>query len=556
MVDRPQERAGQATNHVEKQTDREIAMNRIAMLTAGAFALAASFAVTPAMAETPKDTFVQAKQIDDIITLDPAEVFEFSGGEVIAQIYDRIMTYEAEDTEKLVPGVAESYSVSDDGKTITLKIRPGQTFHSGNPLTAEDVAFSLQRVIKLDKTPAFILSQLGWNKDNVDGLVKATDPLTVQLSIPEDFAPTLVLNCLSAGVASVVDKKLVLEHEVNGDLAYEWMKSNSAGSGAFVLKSWKANETVVLEANPNDRHGAPSIKRVVIRHVPEAAAQRLMLEKGDIDMARNLTADQIQGIAGNTDLVVEAYPKADIFYLGLNQKDEHLKNPKVRQALRWLVDYQGMADTFLKGKFKVHQSFWPSGFYASLLDTPFKLDVAKAKALLAEAGYPDGFEINLDASNSSPSSDIAQSIQATMAEAGVKVNIVPGEQKQVITKYRARNHQIVLLYWSPDYMDPHSNADSFARNPDNSDDAKSKPLAWRNSWDIPEITAETDAAVKERDADKRKEMYLGLQKKLQDDSPFIIMFQSTEQVAKRNNVSGYVSGPTFDIIYYRLVTKS
>jgi peptide/nickel transport system substrate-binding protein len=556
MEDRSRERIGQLTNHVEKQTDREIAMNRITMLTAGAFALAASFAVTPAVAETPKDTFVQAKQIDDIITLDPAEVFEFSGGEVIAQIYDRIMTYEAEDTEKLVPGVAESYSVSDDGKTITLKIRPGQTFHSGNPLTAEDVAFSLQRVIKLDKTPAFILSQLGWNKDNVDSLVKATDELTVQLSIPEDFAPTLVLNCLSAGVASVVDKKLVLEHEVNGDLAYEWMKSNSAGSGAFVLKSWKANETVVLEANPNDRHGAPSIKRVVIRHVPEAAAQRLMLEKGDIDMARNLTADQIQGIAGNTDLVVEAYPKADIFYLGLNQKDEHLKNPKVRQALRWLVDYQGMADTFLKGKFKVHQSFWPSGFYASLLDTPFKLDVAKAKALLAEAGYPDGFEINLDASNSSPSSDMAQSIQATMAEAGVKLNIVAGEQKQVITKYRARNHGMVLLYWSPDYMDPHSNADSFARNPDNSDDAKSKPLAWRNAWDIPDITAETDAAVRERDADKRKEMYLGLQKKLQDDSPFIIMFQSTEQVAKRNNVSGYVSGPTFDIIYYRLVTKS
>ena len=121
MVTRPLERAGQITN-VKNQTDREIAMNRIALLTAGAFALAASFAVTPALAETPKDTFVQAKQIDDIITLDPAEVFEFSGGEVIAQVYDRIMTYEAEDTEKLVPGVAESYSVSDDG-TITQALK-------------------------------------------------------------------------------------------------------------------------------------------------------------------------------------------------------------------------------------------------------------------------------------------------------------------------------------------------------------------------------------------------------------------------------------------------
>lgn len=83
-----------------------------------------------------------------------------------------------------------------------------------------------------------------------------------------------------------------------------------------------------------------------------------------------------------------------------------------------------------------------------------------------------------------------------------------------------------------------------------------KPLAWRNAWDIPEITAETDAAVRERDADKRKDMYLALQKKLQDDSPFVIMFQNTEQVARHKNVNGFVSGPTFDVVYYRKVTKS
>jgi peptide/nickel transport system substrate-binding protein len=142
-----------------------------------------------------------------------------------------------------------------------------------------------------------------------------------------------------------------------------------------------------------------------------------------------------------------------------------------------------------------------------------------------------------------------------MGEAGVKVSIVPGEQKQVITKYRARNHQIVLLYWSPDYMDPHSNADTFARNPDNSDDAQSKPLAWRNSWEIPELTKMTDAAVRERDPEKRKEKYLELQKIVQADSPFIIMFQNTEQVARRGNVKGFVSGPTFDTVFYRLVTK-
>ena len=530
-------------------------MRRIGIGIAAAAGLLAAGLVPAGHAATPADTLVIAKNIDDIITLDPAEVFELSGGEMINQVYDRIMAYEAEDTETLVGGVAESYSVSDDGRTITLKVRPGLTFHSGNPVRAEDVAFSLQRVIRLNLTPAFILTQLGWSQDNVAEMVKAVDEQTVELTIGEDFAPTFVLNCLSAGIGSVVDKELVLANEKDGDLGHDWLKTHSAGSGAFELRGWKASESVTMEANPDHRFGAPAMRRVIVRHIPEPSAQRLLLEKGDIDLARNLTPDQIESIAGNAELVVEAYPKADIHYLGLNQKDERLANPKVREALRWLVDYQGMADTFLRGQYQVHQAFWPSGFFAALTDTPFRLDVAKAKGLLAEAGYPDGFEVEMDAPNTSPWNEVSQAIQATMGEAGVRVSIVPGEQKQVITKYRARNHQIVLLYWSPDYMDPHSNADTFSRNPDNADDAQSKPLAWRNSWEIPELTKMTDAAVRERDAEKRKERYLELQKLVQADSPFVIMFQNTEQVARRANVDGFVSGPTFDTVFYRNVTK-
>ena len=129
----------------------------------------------PVLAGTPSDTLVMAKNIDDIITLDPAEVFEFTGGEVIANIYDRVMMFEAEDLATLVGGAAESYAISDDGKTITLKLRPNQWFHSGNLMTAEDMAFSLQRVIKLNKTPSFIFTQFGWDADNVDSLVTAPD---------------------------------------------------------------------------------------------------------------------------------------------------------------------------------------------------------------------------------------------------------------------------------------------------------------------------------------------------------------------------------------------
>jgi peptide/nickel transport system substrate-binding protein len=512
--------------------------------------------LAPAEAGTPKDTLVMAKAIDDMITADPAEIYEFTGAEVGTNVYDRIMRFEAEDLTKIVGGVVETdYQLSDDGKTFTFKVKPGQKFHSGNPLTADDIAFSLQRVIKLNLTPAFLIGQFGWTPENVDGLVKAVDPNTLQMTINEDFAPSLVLNLLTSVVASVVDKKEVMAHEKNGDFGHEWLKMNEAGSGAFSMKAWRPNEAIIMEANADYRLGAPKLKRVVIRHVSEPATQRLLIEKSDVDMARNLTADQIKGLAGNADIIVNTYPSADTDYMALNQKDEHLRNLKVRQAIRWLVDYDGMVNTFLKDQYIVHQSFWPSGFFASYDENPFKLDVAKAKQLLSEAGYPNGFDITLDTTTQVPFPDIAQNIQQTFAQAGINVTIKQQDSGQLLPIYRSRQHQMVLIDWSPDYMDPHSNADSFARNPDNSDNPKTKPLAWRNAWEIPEIMAETDAAVKERDTEKRKQMYLDIQKKVQEDGPFVFLFQPTRQTAMRTNVKGWVQGTTFDVVYYRLTSK-
>ena len=529
---------------------------RRTLLTSAPLALAAALAMAhPAGAETPASTLVMAINIDDIVSLDPAETFELVGGEVNANVYDRITMYEAGQTT-LSGGVAESWEIGDDGHTIILHIRPGQTFQSGNPITAADVVFSLTRVIKLNKTPVFIFSQFGWTPDNVDDLVAATDDMTVQLKIPENLAPTLVLNCLSAGVGSVVDKEVALAHESDGDLGHEWLKTNSAGSGPFALKGWKPNENVTLEAHSGYRDGPPTIERVILSHIPEPGAQRLLIEKGDADIARNLTTDQIAGLEGNEELVVQTDPKALLIYLQVNMKHPIASKPQVREALRHLVDYEGMADSFLKGQFQVHQSFWPSGFFASLTDTPFALNVEKAKALLAEAGHPDGFAIELDAFNSSPHAEIAQGIQATMAEAGIEVTILQAERKAVYAKHRARNHEMILTHWSPDYLDPHSNADAFSSNPDNSDEAKlTGVIAWRGSWDTPENTALTAAARQELEPAKREEMYLALQESVQQDSPFVFMFQGTSQTARRANVGGFVSGPSFDQVFYRNVTK-
>jgi peptide/nickel transport system substrate-binding protein len=114
---------------------------------------------------------------------------------------------------------------------------------------------------------------------------------------------------------------------------------------------------------------------------------------------------------------------------------------------------------------------------------------------------------------------------------------------------------MLLVYWGPDYMDPHTNASSFAYNVDNSDTPKSKPLAWRNSWYIPEISKQTDEAVKERDTAKREQDYKDLQAKVMDEGAFAILFQETKQLAERANVKNFVYGPTADVVFYRLVTK-
>jgi peptide/nickel transport system substrate-binding protein len=138
----------------------------------------------------------------------------------------------------------------------------------------------------------------------------------------------------------------------------------------------------------------------------------------------------------------------------------------------------------------------------------------------------------------------------------VKLELIPGDGKQTLTKYRARTHDMYIGQWGPDYQDPHTNAETFAMNPDNNDDAKSKTLAWRNAWDIPDMTKRTAAAVTERDAKKREAIYQELQREHEKTSPFIIMFQETEVVARRANVDGFVIGPSFDNNYYAGIAKN
>ena len=541
-------------------------LNKAARILATSVALSMlSLAAPQAFAATPADTLVEGFAIDDIISLDPGEAFEITTAEVTGNTYSKLVTIDINDTSKVKGDLAESWTTSEDGLTYTFKLKPGLKFASGNPVTAEDVAFSMERAVKLDKSPAFLLTQFGLTGDNVAEKAKATDANTFVLTIDKPYAPSFVLNVLTATVASVVDKTLVMEkakavtpsadYKYESDFGNAFLKTGYAGSGPYKILGWKANEAVILEANPNYYGEAPKLKRVVYRHMKESSGQRLALENGDIDVARNLEPGDMDAVSKKEGFTVISAPKGTVYYLGLNQKNENLKKPEVVEAFKYLIDYEGIGATLIKGIGEVHQTFLPKGQLGALDENPFRLDVAKAKELLAKAGLKDGFTVTIDARNTQPVTGIAENMQQTLAQAGIKLEIIPGDGKQTLTKYRARQHDIYIGDWGSDYFDPNSNAETFTINYDNSDAGKNKTLAWRNAWDVPELTKETQAALLEKDNAKRAAMYQDLQKKVLESGPFVVLHQKTEVAGYSNKLKGLKLGPSFDTNYVYPISK-
>jgi len=265
-------------------------------------------AVAPmtASAETPADTPIQAWAIDDIISLDPAEVFEFTASEILGNSYEGLIGYDVKDVSNIFGVLAEKWDISEDGKTFTFTVKAGQKFASGNPVTAEDAVCTLQRAVKLDKSPAFILTQFGFSSDTVDAKIRKTGDMTFEFEMDKPYAPTLVLYCLTATVGFIVDSALVKENEVDNDFGCNWLKTGYAGPGAFSIREWRANEVVVVERNGNYGGPAPAMARAIYRYIPEGATERLLLEQGDIDIARKLGPEEITALSSNPDIAIDS----------------------------------------------------------------------------------------------------------------------------------------------------------------------------------------------------------------------------------------------------------
>ncbi|MBV8379709.1 MAG: ABC transporter substrate-binding protein [Pelomonas sp.] len=520
-------------------------MKRRALLGAGSAAVLAAPALVRA-APPPRDLLVQAMAFDDVLSLDPAESFEVASSEVLGNTCERLLRFDLDDPSRLVGVLARDWRLGADGRSYRFELAEGLRFASGNALTAEDVVFSLARAVRLDKAPAFILNQLGLSKDRLGSALAQDGPLALSLQTSEAFAPSFVLNCLTAIVASVLDKRLLLAHEVDGDLGHAWARRSHAGSGPFALRDWRANEILTLDRNEHFHGPRPALARVIYWHVKEATSQRLMLVKGDVDVARNLTPQDLDALAGAPELRITATPKGGLYYIGLNQKNPVLAKPEVREALKWLVDYDALGATLIRHIGRPWQNFLPQGIFGASLAAPFHQDIARARALLGKAGVPDGFELTMDVRSTQPDQGMAEAFQQWAARAGLRISLLPGDGKQTLTRYRARKHDLYLGDWSVDYWDPQSNAGAFAYNIDNSEHPATKPLAWRNAWDIPGLSHETLAALMERDDERRRADYERLQDEFRRSAPFVILCQQTQVAALRREVQGYRLGPTSD----------
>jgi len=505
---------------------------------------------SPAFAQSRSEVLVIGMAMGEVTSLDPGKGFEVTGVGVMAQVYDMLLDFPAGRVDKPEASLAESWKVSPDGLVWTFNLRKDVKFHSGNPMTADDVVYSFQRAIQLKDQPAFILTQFGLTPESI----KSLDKYTVQITLPKKFAGGLFLSCLSAGVASVVDSQVVKQHVAktdkypDGDYGSTWLSLNSAGSGPFILRKWERGETTILDANPNHFAFPPKVKRVIFKEIPEATSRRLQVEKGDIDIAWQMLPDQVSEMAKNNDLHIVKFPATQIFYMGMNVTHGPLADKKVRQAIKYAVDYDGIINKILGGAGKQINTFIPEGFAGYESKILYKTDLEKARELLKEAGYPQGFETTLDHMEATPQPELAQSIQNSLAKIGIKVQINQMVGAQLYPKYRAQKHDMILGAWGPDYIDPHTNAQPFA-------DYKANQLAYRNMYYNDQTSKMIQDAGQEMDNDKRIALYQAANKIIQDDGPFVFLYQPLYLHAVRNDVQGFLPGSNLQLTKLYPVSK-
>ena len=498
------------------------------------------------LAETPEDQLVVATTMSNILTLDPAAITGRETVQVLNNIYDTLVVLSPQD-RSVQPRLAERWEVADDRMSIRFHLRSDAKFASGNPVTAEDIAWSLKRLLARNLAQSSFLKTRGFTLEAADKLFVVEDDRTFVLHLAKADDPNLILMILAQnGPGSIIDSKAALENEKDGDLGAAWLTLNSAGSGPFTLTQWKSNEFIILTRNGEYWGEAPGMKRVLLRHLPESQSQRLLLEKGDIDVAYSLQAPDLKSLEADEAITIESTPGSGFYYLSVSMKDERFANKKVREALRYLIDYEGLDKAVMPYYGKLHQRPLSTGVLGALPDEGYKLDVAKAKALLAEAGYPEGFKTTLRVLSEDPFMKAATAIQNTLGQAGIQAELISGSGDQIYGAMRERKFEL-LLGRGGGGQQPHpdNNLRSVAYNPNNSDDAKlTNYQSWRTSFFDEKLNKMIEEALVERDTAKQIKLYEGVQTYMDELVMSIQPFSEViDTAAFRSDVKGMIVSP-------------
>lgn len=511
-----------------------------------ATALSALMALsTPVMAETPDDQLIVAFTMTNVLSMDPAAITGGEAVQILNNLYDALVELDPK-TGALSPRLATSWKVSDDNMSVTFTLRPGATFASGNPITAQDVKFSYDRLMTLGQAQSSNLASRGFTAEAIDTQFVVVDDMTFQLNLPQADDPKLILMYLSqAGVGSILDSKLVQDN-AGDDMGQQFLTNNSAGSGAFTLGQWRANEYVILTRNDAFWGDAPAMKRVLMRHLPESQSQRLGLAQGDLDVGFSLAAPDLRALEEDKNITVETVPSNGFYYLAASVGDEKFANPKVREALRYLIDYDGINGAIMPFFGVKRQGVINSRAFGAMEDPGYALDVEKAKALLAEAGYPDGFDTTLRVISTQEFLDSATAIQGTLAQAGINAEIITGDGGQIYGAMRDRQFEL-LVGRGGGGQQPHpdSNLRAMVYNPDNSQEAGLTNFqSWRTSYQDEELNTAIEAALVERDDAMQAQQYESIQQMIDTKVTAIQPFsERVVTAAYQADVSGVMIDP-------------
>ena len=460
--------------------------------------------------------------------------------EVPFNIFDRLVDVEvdADGNSKIVPSLAESWDISDDGLEYTFHLRQGVKFHNGNDFTAEDVAYTFHRMLTVEGgvNTEFIDQIKGADEllagetDTLEG-VEVVDDYTIKVTLKEPFAGFLA--SISSPGVSIYDSEAT---EAAGD-QFGMDPAVTVGTGPFEFSSWSFNNQLVLTRNEDYWKGASGLPGVVIKIIPDTETQSMMFESGELDIL------DLDYAADSADRFTETYPdqivqgpRVGIVYFTMNFNKEPFQDVRVRKAVQMSIDRQAILDALYGGRGQVEQGIFPHGLIGFNPDQEeIKYDPEAAKALLAEAGYADGFDMEI-AADSSASDTMTMALEIVsdqLAEVGIRAEIKNYDESTWLETRKSGELGSFMSTWSADYNDPDNFIYTFFGNEEKT---RIRSINYPDT-EVMERVAKARTLVNE---DERLAEYKALEEKLiHEDAAWVPMFSRLHLFAVSKRVQGF-----------------